>query len=214
MKNDTMSNLIRIFFLLSLLGILCVSSIGSPSECDYGSAQAWFRLSDGPWENATAHPVLKRGEPFEIKLIITVKTELQQFFVKLHEFGTPVYEVINGPMRMEQLLEYKQVTAGRCFTYTWRMKVRSQTTWVNGFAPLEVFVQFNKNDTDEMRISFDVITAFILDQQWEQDQYYNGTESMLSSEVKQNSPPYILFGVFTVILVIIGISFIIKKLTK
>jgi hypothetical protein len=44
------------------------------------------------------------------------------------------------------------------------MQVRSNTTWVNGYAPLEVFVQFNKNDTDEMRISFDVITAFILDQ--------------------------------------------------
>jgi sarcinarray family protein len=211
-----MGSLISIFSILGLLGILCISPVDSASECDFGSAQAWFRVADGHWENATAHPILQRGEPFDIKIVITVKTELQLLFVKLHEFGTPVYEVVEGPIGMEQLLECRQmISPGRCFTYTWRMRVRSNTTWVNGYAPLEVFVQFNKNDIDEMRISFDVITSFILSQHWKQHPYENNAENMSSSLcINNNFVPYFALGVITSAMGLWGIALFIRKHTK
>ena len=79
-----------------------------------------------------------------------------------------MFEVVDGPVMMEQLLECRQkISSDQTFTYMWKMRVRSDTTWVNGYGPLEVFVQFNKNDTAEYRVCFDVITAFVVDELWE-----------------------------------------------
>ena len=136
-----------VVYFIVLLFLTHMILVHTAGECNYGSVHAWFRTSDGEWENATAHPWLKRGESFEIKTVVTAKADLQVFFVKLHEFGTPVFEVVEGPTMMEQLLECRQnILSDQTFTYVWKMRVRSDTTWVNGYGPLEVFVQFNKND--------------------------------------------------------------------
>ena len=157
-----------VWCLIGLLFIINTIPVLTAVECSYGSVHAWFRTSDGEWENATAHPLLKRGESFEIKTVVTIKTVIQVFFLKLHEFGTPVFEVLEGPTAMEQLLECRQnILPDQTFTYAWKMRVRSDTTWVNGYGPLEVFAQFNKNDTTEYRVGFDVITAYIVDELWE-----------------------------------------------
>jgi sarcinarray family protein len=157
-----------VVYFIVLLFLTHMILVHTAGECNYGSVHAWFRTSDGEWENATVHPLLKRNESFEIKIVVTAKTDLQVFFLKLHEFGTPVFEVVEGPTMMEQLLECRQnILSDQTFTYVWKMRVRSDTTWVNGYGPLEVFVQFNKNDTDEYRMDFDVIIAFIVDELWE-----------------------------------------------
>jgi sarcinarray family protein len=173
---------IVLFFLFPL------TLVSTASECSFGSVHAWFRSSDDEWENATAHPLLKRGEAFEIKIVVTTKTDLQVFFLKLHEFGTPVYEVLKGPTAMEQLLECRQkILSNQTFSYVWEMQVRSDTTWVNGYAPLEVFTQFNKNDTAEHRMSFDVITAFINGDLWEQYAQENISENLSSQHIQNNT---------------------------
>jgi sarcinarray family protein len=174
MKDDTMMRVCGIISFIGLLLIVFAIPIHSASECRYGSVHAWFRPSGGEWENATAHPLLKRGESFEIKIIVIIKTVLQVVYVKLHEFGSPVYEVITGPTIMEKPLEHWEPNlSNQSLTYIWKMRVRVNTSWVNGYGPLEVYVQFNKNDTDESWINFDVITAFIVDELWEK--YSQGT---------------------------------------
>ncbi|MFH1102056.1 MAG: sarcinarray family MAST domain-containing protein [Methanobacteriota archaeon] len=184
MKEDKMIRTIGVVYFIGFLFIASIIPVHSASECNYGSVQAWFRLSDGEWENATAHPLLKRGESFEIKIVVTAKTDIQVFFIKLHEFGTPVFEVLDGPTAIEQLLEYRQnILSDQTFTYVWKMRVRSDTTWVNGYGPLEVFTQFNKNDTDEYRMDFDVITAFIVDELWENYTQENTCENFSSQNI-------------------------------
>jgi sarcinarray family protein len=178
-----------------LLFLTPLTLVSPASECSSGSVHAWFRASDGEWENATAHPLLKRGEPFEIKIVVTAKTDLQVFFLKLHEFGTPVFEVLLGPTEIEQLLECRQkILSNQTFTYVWELQVRSDTTWVNGYAPLEVFTQFDKNDTAEHRMSFDVITAFIVDKLWEQHAQENSSENLSSQNIQDNPLPGLEFG--------------------
>jgi len=115
-----------VWCLIGLLFIINTIPVLTAAECSYGSVHAWFRTSDGEWENATTHPLLKRGESFEIKIVVTAKTDLQVFFVKLHEFGTPVFEVVDGPTMMEQLLECRQnILSDQTFTYAWKMQVRA-----------------------------------------------------------------------------------------
>lgn len=169
MKDDAMKRARGIVSCFIFLSMIAVIPIESTSETPYGSVHAWFRTTDGVWENATAHPVLQRGETFEIRIQVTINTNLKVVYLKLHEYGTPVYEVIAGPTRMEQLLEqWKPSFQDHSWTYLWKMRVRPNTSWVNGYGPLEVYVQFNKNNTDESRVNFDVITAYIIDELSEQ----------------------------------------------
>ena len=146
--------------------LFVIQLIGPPSsagECCYGSVHAWFQGSNGQWQNATAHPVLKPGEVFQIKIIVSPATICQAFFIKLHEFGTPVYEVLAGPMQFEELLENRgKIQVNQPYTYQWTVRVRPTTTWTYGSAPLEVFTQLNRNDSEECRIDLDVIVASIL----------------------------------------------------
>jgi sarcinarray family protein len=158
MRTRTASSAIVLFLVLLMV------PVAAAGECRYGSVHAWFYASDGCWKNATAHPVLKRGEEFQIKVTVSTTADLQAFFMKLHEFGTPVYEVLTGPTQIEQLLEYRQnILSNQTFTYQWILRVRPTTSWTHGIAPLEVFTQFNSNDSDECQVVFDVITASIVD---------------------------------------------------
>jgi len=130
--------------------------------------------------------MLKRGETFEVKITMTISTDLKVVYLKLHEFGTPVYEVVTGPTMMEQLLQQWIIPfSEKSWTYLWKIKVRENTSWVNGYAPLEVYVQFNKNDTDTSWVNFDIITAYILDELSEE--YI--LEINLDSSKEQPRPP-------------------------
>lgn len=177
---------VRVVFLISFLCLLLLTPLLCASECRYGSVHAWVRISDGAWENATAYPMLKRGETFEVKITMTISTDLKVVYLKLHEFGTPVYEVVTGPTMMEQLLQQWIIPfSEKSWTYLWKIKVRENTSWVNGYAPLEVYVQFNKNDTDTSWVNFDIITAYILDELSEE--YI--LEINLDSSKEQPRPP-------------------------
>ena len=148
-------------------------SVVFAGECSYGSMYAWFRRDNEGWRNATAHPYLKLGEEFEVKVVITAKTGLSVIFFKLREFGTPVFEVLDGPTVVDELLVCgRSVKTGDNFTYVWRVRVNPDTKWFNAYGPLEVFAQFNKNDHDSCTVYFDVLTAYVLDEYWEG---YNAT---------------------------------------
>ena len=151
-----------LFSAMVLFVIPLIAPVVSAGECCYGSVHAWFQGSNGQWENATAHPVLKPGEVFHIKIRVTLSPMCQVFFLKLHEFGTPVYEVLSGPTKIEELLENRgKIQVQHPYIYEWTIRVRPTTTWTYGSAPLEVFVQLNKNDSEECRIDFDVLVASI-----------------------------------------------------
>lgn len=187
MRYDPMIRYLSTTFFISLLILSSTAPIHRAGECPYGSVHAWLRTSDGEWENATAHPMLKRGESIEIKIIVGIKTDLRVVYLALHEFGTPVYEVITGPSTMEQLLEHWGPTqAHQSWTNVWKMRVRANTSWVNGYSPLEVYVQFTKNDADDSSITFDILNAFIVDELWEH--YSEDTSNENYSSQKKDLP--------------------------
>ncbi|MFA5101611.1 MAG: sarcinarray family MAST domain-containing protein [Candidatus Thermoplasmatota archaeon] len=202
---------VGIVFLISFLSLLVLTPLLSTSECPYGSVHAWFRTSDGAWEKATAHPRLKRGETFEVKIIVTISTDLNVVYLKLHEFGTPVYEVVTGPTMMEQLLEqWVSPFSEQSWIYLWKIKVRENTSWVNGYGPLEVYVQFNKNDMETSRVNFDIITAYILDEFSEE---CLPAADMDSSE-EQPRPRHATSNIVTVILVGFVIAVVLRMNLK
>ncbi len=154
--------------IFTLILFSCYFSSATAGECDYGSMYAWYSMDGETWENATAHPTLKLGEEFKIKVTIFAKTYLGVVFLKLHEFGTPAFEIIEGPTIIEEILDCgHDLEINDTFTYNWKVRVRPDTTWTNAYAPLEIFSQFNVDDDHDCKISFDVIAAYIEDELWE-----------------------------------------------
>jgi len=175
-----------VFFLL-LFSTFFVSVVDA-GECKYGSMYAWFRNTNEEWRNATAHPSLKLGEEFEVKVVITAGTDLSVIFFKLREFGNPVFEVIDGPTDIGELLECgRSVKNGDNFIYNWIVRVKTDTEWFNAYCPLEVFIQFNKNDHDDCTVSFDVLTAYVVNEYWDG---YNATDNINSMSEKNSMPGF------------------------
>lgn len=152
-----------LFCAIMLSAITPFAPLASAGTCSYGSVYAWFQGSNGHWVNATAHTVLKPGEVFHLQVRVTLSSECQAFFLKLHEFGTPVYEVLAGPTQMEELFEYRgEIKVQYPYIYEWTIRVRPTTSWTCGSAPLEVFAQLNKDDSKDCTIDFDALVALIL----------------------------------------------------
>ena len=195
-----MTSVFRSLFSAVLPFLLLVVPLTNAAECTYGSVKAWFRTPGGEWVNATAHPVLHRGESFEIKVSIFTTTDLQVVYLKLHEFGTPVYEVISGPSMMEQVLENREPLEGNhSWTSNWTMQVQANTTWVNASSPLEVFVQFTKNHDDDATVTFDILNAYILDSLWEQYPFEtNQNNSVQHRKPVQLNAPFLVDGMMIV----------------
>lgn len=110
---------------------------------------------------ATQHLHLKPGDLIEIFVKIRTSLRLSCVFVKLHEFGTPVYEVMQGPSAIDELLSQVHPQQNTNISYYWRLRVQPRTVWTNGTAPLEVFTQFTDCDGKIQVISFDVFNAYI-----------------------------------------------------
>ncbi len=196
-------------FLFVLPFLILTATTTDAGECTYGTVKAWFRGSQGEWVNATAHPLFHRGESFEIKLSITSVTALRVVYVKLHEFGTPVYEVISGPSIMEQVLEHWSLLgANQTWNLSWILRVKTNTSWVNASSPLEVFVQFTKNEDDDASVTFDIINAYVLDSLWEQYTSENNQDDPISQDKPiQLSAPLL----FDVIIAVVFTSLVFRK---
>jgi len=67
---------------------------------------------------------------------------------------------------------------------------------------LEVFVQFNKNDSKIARIHFDVITAFVIDEPWADD-----ARESIQKGGSSNEPDQRTFPVFDAAGVLVIVSF-------
>jgi sarcinarray family protein len=192
-----------VLFIILSINIL-VTPLTQAGGCAYGSVQAWFRTTEGVWVNATAHPSLHRGESFEIKVRVNIATDLRVVYLKLHEFGTPVYEGITGPSTMEQFLENWELTmSNQSWTSVWNMRVKANTSWVNGSSPLELYVQFTKNDYDDASVMFDILNAFIVDSLWEN---YSPKPNLDDVSLKNRDTPRLSNPSFIGVVIVVFLS--------
>ncbi len=201
-----MTKFFGFIFFICVLVLISSTPIQRAGECEYGSVHAWVRTSGGDWENATAHPILKRGESFEIKITLQGRTNLRVVYLLLHEIGTPTYEVLTGPSIMEQLLEHwGPIQSGQSWTYLWNMRVKTNTTWVDGYSPLELYVQFTKDDEDDSSVTFDVLNAYIIDELWEKPLKETDYENISSEQMEPLRCPDISFIMIIIFIFLIGV---------
>ena len=172
-----------IFLILSAIFLPIVNA----GECDYGVLDAWYSLDDVNWENATVHDAqLKRGEPFYVKATVRTKIEPTWLTLKIWETGESnagesSFEIINGPCDIYEVMDIGEISErNTSITYTWKMRVKTDTDWAGGNSPLNIRVQFDEKVNDEWysdEIYFTIVNVNILDELWEGYTEDNGNSS-------------------------------------
>jgi len=166
-------------FIFSLLVFMMITPKVSAGECEYGTMKAWFSKDGINWENATVHNATsKLGESFFIKAVIRSKIDLVSIDVKIWETGEnnvddSTYELLEGPSCFFTYYDIYPVSKNDSFTYIWKFRVKPDTEWVDGNAPLNIYTQFDKTDQDNDGISFTIVNMYIQNILWN-----NYTESL------------------------------------
>jgi hypothetical protein len=154
----TRSLLFIIILVLAFLGAQPCLMAGS---CQYGTAEAWVRTDNGAWMPATHHPRLHPGDTLELVVRLNASIPLAAIFCELHEFGTPVYEVLKGPSSINELVCQGATARGRIIWHRWQIRVLPETNWINSTAPLELFVQFTRSNDESRIVTFDALCGII-----------------------------------------------------
>ena len=145
-------------------------------ECEYGTVNAWVKLSDDTqWREAMVDGVtLKIHEPFKVKVQVTTKTECH-VDISLYVPGvTKVFEVVEGPSKIgfgEDIGEY-DIPANWSKTYEWT--VRPTGEWTEGWAPLNTNIQFTTSNIGDYKIiDKTIIHAYISPEEWKESENTN-----------------------------------------
>ncbi|MBW6517543.1 MAG: sarcinarray family MAST domain-containing protein [ANME-2 cluster archaeon] len=151
-------------WILLILVILIVSlnqtAFAEPIEKNYGIVNAWFNGEEATVENIQ----LKIGEPAEIKVEITSKTDESINIKLINPLKTESYEVISGPSKFDEWIDVMNVESGWKKTYIWSIIPTGE--WTNGNAPINIFVQFHKDINDDETVKFTIANPYILDEQY------------------------------------------------
>jgi len=189
-------------FLLIPLFLLFFSTLQNVSagECEYGTINAGFSKDGATWQNATVNHInYSCGEPFFVKATIKPKIDLISIDIKIWETGESnkqdsTFELLEGPNCFFTYFDIYPVNKNDVFTYFWKFRVKPDTDWVNGNAPLNLHVQFDKNDNDNKDITFTIVNMYIQDVMWE-GYIENHDDQSLGQNMpeKNNSPGYEFF---------------------
>ncbi len=165
-------------YVVLVLGAFLFATNVNAWECEYGEAKAWVKLSnDTQWREAMVDGVtLKVHESFRVKVWVKTKVDVHALDIELYDPGvTKVFEVVEGPSKNgEHILKY-DVPEGWTKTYEWT--VRPTGEWTEGWAPLNLFIQFTKNMNDYKKIDKTIIHAYISSEEWKESENTNGEES-------------------------------------
>ena len=182
------------------------SSAYETPECEYGMFDAWYSKDGVKWQNTTVdHEELKRGEFFYIKATISTKIEPVWVAIELSETGEDSsgdssFEILDGVCNLYEMKDFGKISGNTSLTHTWKIRVKLDTNWAGGNAPLNIGVFFDKKVNGEWYsddISFTAVNVYILDEVWEGYTEDNGNSS--DNNDTNDAPGFeLLFALITI----------------
>jgi len=191
----------KIFIILILTLVICINqNVAAESmENNYGIVNAWYNGQEATVENVQ----LKIGEPAEIKVEVTSKINGHVIVKLINPLVTESYEVISGPSLIDQRIDNLNIESGWHETYIWTIKPTGK--WINGNAPINLYVQFNEAYDESERVQFTIANPYILDEQ------YSGpapTDPSSTDQLpSQGSPGFGVVGALMGIMLAVGYRF-------
>ena len=187
----------KIFIILILTLVICINqNVAAESmENNYGIVNAWYNGQEATVENVQ----LKIGEPAEIKVEVTSKINGHVIVKLINPLVTESYEVISGPSLIDKRIDNLNIESGWHETYIWTIKPTGK--WINGNAPINLYVQFNEAYDEYERVQFTIANPYIL------DELYLGSAPTDPSSTDQ--PPSQGSPGFGVVGALMGIAFVV-----
>jgi len=187
------------------------------AECEYGSVEAFFSKDGENWQKATVqNSTLKRGEAFFIKAYIRSKINLSSIDIKIWETGenskfNSTFKLIEGFDCFFSFYDIYPIKKDDNLTYIWQFNVKHNTKWFNGNAPLNLFVQFDKNEEVNEQVSFTIVNFFI-----KKDVFHNNSDLEIkeeNSDINYDKTNYksAFLGLFSFLILILVIAVIYKR---
>jgi MAST domain-containing protein len=148
--------------------ILCsimLSGMASAKNQYYGIDGVYY--NDGEVIGDAAKPTLKIGEPFTVKVEMTLN-QPSVLFIRVDSLGDNMYEVIEGPSEFRRSKYFKLIDEGT-HTFEWTLKPTDE--WAGGTMPVNFGYQINLPGEDEPVVNseFTIAVPYITTEYYEGD---------------------------------------------
>lgn len=153
------------FIFLILIGIASASS-------QYGSIDVYYNDKILPGKEI-AKPILKIGEPFKVRIEMTLN-QTSNVFVQVCSLGGNFFEVIEGPSEFGKTDYMKSLDPGK-HVFEWTLTPTDE--WTGGSIPLNFWYQINLIGEDEPAVKGEFTVAYCTIS----NEYYEG-ETPISEE--------------------------------
>lgn len=136
---------------LIFLLLVGIASAGS----QYGSIDVYYNDKILPGKEV-AKPTLKIGEPFKIKVEITLN-QTSNLFVQVCSLGGNFFEVVDGPSEFEKTKYIKSLDPGK---YAFEWTIIPTDEWAGGSIPINFGYQINLPGEDEPAVKGEFTVAY------------------------------------------------------
>lgn len=141
-----------------LVGLIICSAMLSgmaSAESQYGKIDVYYngKLLPG---TEVAKPTLKIGEPFTVKIEMTLN-QPSVLFVRVDSLGDNMYEVVEGPSEFRKTKYLKSLDEGM-HTFEWTLKPTDE--WAGGTMPVNFGYQINLPGEDDPVVNSEFTIAY------------------------------------------------------
>ena len=142
---------ILVGFIISLIML----SVMASAESQYGKIDVYYngKLLPG---TEVAKPTLKIGEPFTVKIEMTLN-QPSILFIRVDSLGDNMYEVIEGPSEFRRSKYFKSIDEGT-HTFEWTLKPTDE--WAGGTMPINFGYQINLPGEDDPVVNSEFTIAY------------------------------------------------------
>ncbi|MCG7848308.1 MAG: sarcinarray family MAST domain-containing protein [ANME-2 cluster archaeon] len=186
-----------LFIIFTLLMSFTHIACAEPVENDFGIVNAWYNGQEAMVENIN----LKIGEPAEITVSIISKIDCNVYLELTNPLVTKPYEIISGPSEFNELIQNRGIKSGWSKNYTWIIKPNDK--WVNGNAPINIFVEFSDRG-DDRHEEFTIVNPYILNEQYSGPAPTTTDPSSTDQPPSQGSPGFGVVGALMGIMLVVG----------
>jgi MAST domain-containing protein len=138
----------------SVLVFLMVIEITSASS-QYGSIDTYYNDEILPGKEV-AKPTLKIGEPFKVRIEMTLN-QTSTVFVQVCSLGGNFFEVIKGPSEFEETYYIQSLDPGK-HVFEWTLIPTGE--WSGGSIPINFWYQINLIGEDEPAVKGEFTVAY------------------------------------------------------
>jgi MAST domain-containing protein len=196
---------------LGLLLLLFVGTVSASSP--YGSIDVYYNDKILP-EDEVAKPVLKIGEPFKIKITMTLN-QTSRLFIEVDSIGSESpYEVIEGPSKFAEKKHFESLDRG-VYNFEWVLKPTEG--WADWSMPVNFWYQIHEEGEDEPAVKGEFTVAY----PYISNEYYKGevppsetqpTQEQLTSE--NSSSPTASAPAFSLVTAIIALALVFFRFSR